>query len=115
MRLDDLAADRLARLRDVEVADQLLRDRRGALQRLAAGPEISAPGTDDRLHIDPALFEEALVLDRDRRVLQPRCDPVPGHRLANRPRMDHAPPGPAPGADRRHPPPPPGREMTEGP
>src|SRR3954447_14048687 len=103
MRLDYLAADRLARCGDVEVADQLLRDRRGALQRLAAGPQIAPPGTDDRLHIDPAFFEEALVLDRDRRVLQPGCDPVPGHGLANRPGMDHAQLGPVRGVNRRHP------------
>ena len=102
MCLHDLAPDRLARVGDVQVAHQLLRDRRGALQRLAAGLHITPPGTDDRLHVDPALLEEVLVLDRDRAVLDPVRHALARHGLTNRLGMDHAQLRAVRGVDLRH-------------
>ena len=65
---------------DVEVADELLRDRRAALHdltRLHVGPD----GAGDPLRIDAAVLVEAPVLDRDRCFRHPRADP----RRARRP------------------------------
>ena len=56
-------------LRDVEVADQLHRDRRAALHGLVAR-EVLDRGAHDALVVDALVLVEALVLDRDRRVLE---------------------------------------------
>ena len=62
-------------LLDAEVADQLLGDRRAALDRFA-GFEVLDRGAEDPLVVDAAVFVEALVLDRDRRQLQVLGDPL---------------------------------------
>ena len=78
-RLAQLARERpLAR--DVEVPDELLRDRRAALDDLAladVGPERAR----DADRVDAAVLPVALVLDRDRRLRHPRADLAPGHPL----------------------------------
>ena len=89
VRLDDLALERVLRLLDVEVPDELLGDRRAALSRLAAGGQVVPAGPDDRREIDAAVVVEPPVLDRDRRVLQVLRDLVAGDRLADRVGVDH--------------------------
>ena len=69
-RFGDLAFQRLFVVLDVEVADQLLGDRRGALDRLAAGQQVLPAGAGDALVVERPVAEEVLVLDRDRRVLE---------------------------------------------
>ena len=69
LRLDDLALERARRVGDAEVADELLGDRRAALDRLARF-EVLQRGADDALGVDAAVFVEALVLDRDGGALQ---------------------------------------------
>jgi hypothetical protein len=81
LRLDDLAFERALRVLDAEVADQLLGDRRAALDRLA-GFEVGDGGADDALVVDPAVLVEALVLDRHRRQLQLLRDPLDRDRRA---------------------------------
>jgi hypothetical protein len=66
--LADLALVR-ALARDVEVADELHRDRGAALHRLAAG-EVLDRRADDALVVDALVAVEAPVLDRDRGVLE---------------------------------------------
>ena len=80
-RLDELPAERPLLVSDVEVADQLLRDRRAALDD-AAGADITEEGAADRLEVDAAVTVEAAVLDRDRRSLHPRADVGQRHGLA---------------------------------
>ncbi len=67
-------------MRDAEVADQLLGDRRAALDRFA-GFEVLDRGAKDALGIDAAVLVEALVLDRDRCQLQVLGDPFDRDRL----------------------------------
>ena len=67
--------------RDVEVADELLRDRRAALDHLAP-VQVAPGGADDALVVDAAVLVEAAVLDRDRRLHDPRADLLQRHRLA---------------------------------
>src|SRR5258708_27722558 len=55
----------------------MLRDRRTALNRLAL--DVVPGRAEDPPHVDPAVLVEALVLDRDDRVLQPRRDLARGH------------------------------------
>ncbi len=69
LRLDDLALEGPLRVADAEVADELLGDRRAALDGLA-GFEVLQLGPGDPLQVDAAVLVEALVLDRDRRQLQ---------------------------------------------
>ena len=81
-RLDDLALEAVLGLLDVEVADELLGDRRGALLDLA-GLEVLHGRADDRGAVDAVVLVEVLVLDRDRRLLQrlagsPRSRPACG-------------------------------------
>ena len=68
-RLFQLALERLL-LADVEVADELLRDRRAALDDLA-GRHVLPRGARDALVVDAAVLVEAAVLDRDGRARQP--------------------------------------------
>jgi hypothetical protein len=58
---------------DVEVPDQLLRDRRSALHDLA-GPDVGEGGSDDAGDIDPTVLVEAAVLDRQDPLPHPRRD-----------------------------------------
>ena len=69
-RFDQLSLERVFGVLDVEVADQLLGDRRGALDRLAAGLDVLPGGAGDAFGVERFVLEEVLVLDRDRRLLQ---------------------------------------------
>ena len=71
-RLDQLAADGLL-ARQIGVLDELLRDRRAALHR-AAVRDVGPERTCHAAEVDAAVLVEALVLDRDDRMLQPRRD-----------------------------------------
>ena len=66
---------------DVEVADELLRDRRAALDDLARA-HVLPERARDALDVDAAVLVEAPVLDRDRRLRHPRADLAERHRLA---------------------------------
>ena len=66
--------------RDVEVAHELLRDRRTALHDLALA-DVGPEGTRDADGVDPAVLPVALVLDRDSRLDDPGADLVPGNLL----------------------------------
>jgi hypothetical protein len=71
--LADLLEDRPAALRARRVLDELLRDRRAALDG-AAGREVLPEGTGGAAHVDAVVLVEALVLDRDDRVLHRQRD-----------------------------------------
>ena len=66
IRLADLAPDRLL-VPDVELLDELLRDRRAALDHLA-GRGVDVRGSQQRAQVEAGVIVEALVLDRDHRV-----------------------------------------------
>ena len=74
--LAELAADRLL-VRQVGVLDELLGDRRAALDR-AVARHVRPEGARHAAHVDAAVLVEALVLGRDDRVLHPRVDPGRG-------------------------------------
>ncbi len=67
LRLAHLALERLLAVAGVERADELHRERRAALQRLA-GLRVLERRPDDALEVDALVAVEALVLDRDGRV-----------------------------------------------
>src|SRR4029079_27636 len=67
--------------RDVEVADELLRDRRASLDHFAL-LRVTPGGADDPLPVDAAVLVEAPVLGRDHRLGHPRADLVERDRLA---------------------------------
>ena len=67
--LDDLLPERVLVAAQVEVAHQLHRDRRAALQRGAVGEVLDGRAEDPR-QVDAVVVVEALVLDRDGGVLQ---------------------------------------------
>ena len=69
-RLDELAVQRPLLVADVEVADELLRDRGAALDR-AAGADVVVRGAGDALEVDAAVLVEAPILDCDRRLAHP--------------------------------------------
>src|SRR6185312_1933013 len=73
-RLLQLAPDRALAL-GVRVLDELLRDRRAALDHLLV-PEVLHDRAEDAVHVDAAVLVEALVLDRDDRELHPVGDPL---------------------------------------
>jgi len=77
----DLPRQRVLGIVDVEVADELLGDRRGALLDLA-GLGVGDAGADDRAVVDAAVLVEVRVLDRDRRLLQRGRDLLELDRLA---------------------------------
>jgi hypothetical protein len=79
-RLLQLARER-ALARQVGVLDELLRDRRAALHDLLVA-HVLPDGTHDAVHVDAAVLEEPLVLDRDDRLLHHRRDLVRGDDLA---------------------------------
>ena len=85
-RLLDLALERL-RVGQVDVADELLLDRRGPLDDVA-GLEVVEEGAGDALVVDSAVLVEALVLDVDRGDLEPLGDLVELHRGAVLERRD---------------------------
>src|SRR5947208_1899541 len=58
-------------VRDVEVSDELLCDRRAALDD-PPRPDVGDRGTRDALGVDAAVLVEAAVLDGDRRLADPR-------------------------------------------
>ena len=64
LRLADLALERALLLARVEVADELHRERRAALD-LVAVLEVLHAGADDALEVDALVLVEAAVLDRD--------------------------------------------------
>jgi hypothetical protein len=70
-RLDELAVQASLLVADVEIADELLRDRRAPLDR-AAGSDVVDRGPRDPLKVDAAVLVEAPVLDRNRRLRHPR-------------------------------------------
>ena len=71
-RLLELAADRPLR-GDARVLDELLRDRRAALHD-ALARHVRPHGASDAAQVDAAVLVEALVLDRDDRLLHDRRD-----------------------------------------
>ena len=72
-RLAELLEDRPALLRLERVLDELLGDRRRALHGVA-GDDVLDHGAGDAHDVDPAVLVEALVLDRDDRLLHRRRD-----------------------------------------
>jgi hypothetical protein len=75
--------------RDVEVADQLHRDRGAALHGLVAREVLDRRAHDARV-VDALVVVEALVLDRHRGVLEVLRDLRAGHRLAQLVGLDEA-------------------------
>ena len=90
-RLLQLPADR-ALVMEVRVLDELLRDRRAALDDLLVA-QVLPDGADDAVDVDAAVLVEALVLDRDDRVLHLRRDVL----------RRHEDPALRPAKDREHP------------
>ena len=76
-------------LADVEVADELLRDRRAALDDVAALHVLDG-SADDALPVDTAVLVEAAVLDVDSRARDPVRHAVETDRLAVPLRGDRA-------------------------
>jgi hypothetical protein len=76
--LPDLALERPLPVGDVEVADELHRDRRAALHRLARA-EVLHAGADDALVVDSLVPVEAAVLHRHRGIAQRLGEVVPRH------------------------------------
>src|SRR4051812_36320636 len=90
--LDELAAQRPLVVADVEVADELLGDRRTALDR-PPGSNVVHGRARDALEVDAAVLVVAAILDRHRRLSDPRADlaqrdglPVPLRRNRAEPR-----------------------------
>src|SRR5437763_5668739 len=79
-RLSDLPLEG-ALATGVEVAHELLRDRRSAFDDLA-GADVTPECTRDPDVVDTAVLVEAAVLDRDRRRRQPARHPPEAHGLA---------------------------------
>src|SRR5205085_11977346 len=79
-RFLDLALERPL-TRDVEVADELLRDRRATLDDPARA-EVLDRGADDPLVVDSAVLVEAPVLDRHGGLRHPGTHPRELDRLA---------------------------------
>ncbi len=67
--LDDLLLERVLVAAEVEVADELHRQRRAALQGFAVGGVLDGRAEDSG-EVDAVVLVEALVLDRDGGVLQ---------------------------------------------
>ena len=65
LRLADLALEVPLRVLDVERAHELLRDRRAALNGVAARLQVLDARADDRRVVHALVLVEALVLDRD--------------------------------------------------
>jgi hypothetical protein len=80
-RLDDLPLERPLVALDVEVADELLRDRRASLDGTTRLDVVDG-GAGDALEVDPAVLIEPAVLDRHRRLCHPGARLREAHRLA---------------------------------
>src|SRR5207248_8711037 len=65
-----LAGERAVGVADVEVAHELLRDRRASLDDPAGG-DVLVQRSSDALVVERAVLPEAAVLDRNRRLRQP--------------------------------------------
>ena len=76
-------------VRDVEVADELLGDRRAALDHLP-GLDVPPQRARDALRVDPAVVVEAAILDGDRRLAEPRRHLAERHDLPIPLGRDHA-------------------------
>ena len=87
--LADLPRQRAPSVAQVEVAHELLRDRRAALHGPAGG-DVGDRGPEDALEVDALVMEEALVLDRDRGVLHVLGDVLERHRSAKLVGLDEA-------------------------
>src|SRR5262249_37780634 len=74
---------------DVEVPDELLRDRRAALDDLPRA-DVLPEGPRDAFVVDAAVLVEAPVLDGDRRLRQPRAYAAERYGLAVLLRRDRA-------------------------
>ncbi len=79
--LDDLLLERVLVAAEVEVAHQLHRDRRRALQGLSVHDVLDGRA-EDAGHVDAVVLVEALVLDRHGRVLEVGWDFAPADRRA---------------------------------
>src|SRR6185437_8277012 len=66
----DLARDRPLVRADVEVADELLRERRAALHD-STGLRVGIQRARDALVVERAVLPETAILDRDGRLRQP--------------------------------------------
>ena len=84
-----LAREGAARVADVEVADELLRDRRAALDDLPGG-HVGIERAHDALVVEGAVLPEASVLDRDGRLAEVRRDLVQSERQPVHARRDDA-------------------------
>ena len=69
-RLLQLSRERSLRAADIEVAHELLRDRRAALDDLP-GLDVCVERSRDPLVVEAPVLPEAAILDRDRRLRQP--------------------------------------------
>jgi hypothetical protein len=67
-------------VRDVQVADELLRDRRAALHH-APGLHVPPERSRDAFGVEAAVVEESAILDRDRRLREPGRDAIERHDL----------------------------------
>src|SRR5262249_37800978 len=85
---------------DVEVADELLGDRRAALDDLARA-DVLPERTRNALVVDAAVLVEAAILDGDRGLGKPRAHVVQGDRLAVALRRDRAEQASVGGVDER--------------
>ncbi len=98
LRLDDLLLEGVLVAGQVEVADQLHRDRRGALQGFAGG-EVPDGCPQDAGEVDRVVLVEALVLDRHGRLLELGRDLFPGDRRAQLGGLDETETGAVGGQD----------------
>jgi hypothetical protein len=90
LRLNDLVLEvamRAVALGDEQVVDELHRQRGGALQRIAVAEQVLHARADDALVVERPVLVEAPVLDRHRRLPQPRGDLVGGRVLVHRVRV----------------------------
>src|SRR5262249_28597036 len=85
--LPDLARESPLRVADVEVADELLGDRRAALHDLPVR-DVLVESTRDALVVERAVLPEPRVLDRDRGLGERRRDLAERQRLPVRRRRD---------------------------
>jgi hypothetical protein len=101
VRFLELALERVFGVLDVEVADQLLGDRRGALNGLAAGEDVLPDRAGDAGVVEGAVLEEVLVLDRHRGVTQRLGHRAFAHWLTDVFGLDEADQAAVGGVDRR--------------
>ena len=88
-------------VREVHLVDQLLRQRRGALERVALPEQVLDAGAQDALVVERAVLIEAPVLDRDRGLLEALRDLRRRHVGRDRVGVDVAEQASVRGVDRR--------------